>query len=98
MLRLAVLLALAACGSPAKPPTGQPPMTTPAANAGPSIGSATMLADGTLQLQLRAEGEGGLVGDALLSYPPSHENYQMILNHLGGMTPGRSKPVPPFFE
>jgi hypothetical protein len=64
--------------------------------AGKSIGSATMLADGTLQLQLRAEGEGGMVGDALISYPPSHEQYQMVLKHLGGMKPGDSKPVPPF--
>jgi hypothetical protein len=61
-----------------------------------SIGSATMQADGTIELQLRAQGPGGMVGDALLRYPPTHPQYQTILTHLGGLSPGQSKPVPPF--
>ncbi|MCU0700075.1 MAG: hypothetical protein MUC96_26505 [Myxococcaceae bacterium] len=61
-----------------------------------SIGSATMQADGTLELMLRAEGPGGMVGDALVRYPPTHPEYQTVLAHLGGLKPGESKPVPPF--
>ena len=58
----------------------------------PSIGRATMEADGTIILRLRAVSPGA-IGDALLRYPPDHAQYQSILNHLGGMTPGESKPV-----
>jgi hypothetical protein len=54
-----------------------------------------MHADGTIVLQLRAEGPG-VTGDALLTYPPSHKDYQMVLKHLGGMKPGDIKPVAPF--
>ncbi|MBI5501020.1 MAG: hypothetical protein HY907_12315 [Deltaproteobacteria bacterium] len=61
-----------------------------------SIGSATMEADGTIVLMLRAEGEGGMVGDAMFSYPPDHADYQMVLDHLCGLEPGQSKPVPPW--
>jgi hypothetical protein len=65
-----------------------------------SIGAATMESDGTLKLQLRAEGPGGIVGDALLVYPPTHADYAMVKKHLeqngGPMKPGDSRPVAPF--
>ncbi len=60
------------------------------------IGSATMKEDGTILLQLRAEGPGGIRGDALLTYPPGHPEYKKILKHLGGLRPGEEKPVPPW--
>ena len=63
---------------------------------GASIGVATMKPDGTIVLQLRAQGPGGAIGDGLLTYSPGHERYQEILNHLGGLKPGESKLVPPF--
>lgn len=63
---------------------------------GESIGSAVMLPDGTVELFLRAEGPGGLRGDAKFTYPPAHPDYRMILEHLGGLEPGTSKPVPPW--
>lgn len=63
-----------------------------------SIGSALMLPDGTIELMLRAEGPGGMRGDAKFSYPPSHPQYQQVLSHLGGLEPGKSKPVPPWPE
>jgi len=63
-----------------------------------SIGSASMGEDGTIVLQLRAEGPGGALGDALLTYPQDHPQYQQILDHLGGLKPGESKPVPPWPE
>jgi hypothetical protein len=61
------------------------------------IGTATMEPDGTIVLMLRAEGSGA-VGDALLKYPRGHKQYDEILQHLGGLRPGDTKPVPPFPE
>lgn len=62
-----------------------------------SIGSATMEADGTLVLMLRAEDEKtGARGDAFLRYPATHPKYAEVLRHLGGLKPGESKPVPPW--
>jgi hypothetical protein len=55
-----------------------------------------MTPDGTIMLDLRAEGPGGDHGDARIVYPPNHKDYQMILKHLGGLKPGETKPVPPF--
>jgi len=63
-----------------------------------SIGVAWMEADGTIVLQLRAEGPGGARGDALMRYPVGHPQYQEILQHLGGLEKGQSKPVPPWPE
>jgi hypothetical protein len=63
---------------------------------GKSIGSATMLDDGTLILDLRAEGPGGMIGDARFVYPPSHKDYASVLAHLGGMKPSEQKHVPPW--
>ena len=60
------------------------------------IGQATMRPDGTLELKLRATGPGGMFGDALVTYAPSDENYQKVLQHLGGLKPGEVKPVLPF--
>lgn len=60
-----------------------------------SIGSATMKDDGTIVLQLRAEGHGA-IGDALLFYPPNHPRYNYILKHIGPIKPGENKPVPPW--
>ena len=62
------------------------------------IGSARMEKDGTIVLQLRAESPGGAVGDALLRYPPGHQEYKEILRHLGGLEIGQEKPVPPWPE
>lgn len=64
----------------------------------PSLGSATMEEDGTIVLQLRAEGPEGKIGDGLLRYPPDHSQYQEILRHLGGLKKGEVKPVPPWPE
>ncbi|MDP2996135.1 MAG: WG repeat-containing protein [Bryobacterales bacterium] len=61
-----------------------------------SIGSAWMEADGTIVLQLRAEGPGPAVGDALLRYPKTHPRYNSVLRHLGGLKAGERKPVPPW--
>ena len=61
-----------------------------------TIGTATMQKDGSLVLQLRAEGPGGMLGDSRIVYAPSDPNYQAVLAHLGGLEPGETKPVPPW--
>ncbi len=63
-----------------------------------SIGTAKMLGDGTIVMNLRAQGPGGVVGDAQVRYPKTHPNYAEVLAHLGGMNPGEEKSVPPWPE
>ena len=64
------------------------------------IGSAQMRRDGTLYLMLRAEGPGGLIGDAAFEIAPGGTgcgaSYQAWLDRLGGMKPGDDKLVPPW--
>lgn len=71
---------------------GQAPAATP------PIGIARMEADGTLLLDLRAEGSGGLRGHGRFVYRRGDKDYEMVLKHLGGMQPGETKPVPPWKE
>lgn len=73
--------------------TGSEGTTPPAAEA--TIGVATMEADGTIVLQLRAEGPG-MVGDAQFRYPPAHPQYAAVLAHLGGLVAGEQKAVRPW--
>ncbi len=61
-----------------------------------SIGQATMTPDGTIHLFLRAEGPGGERGDAMFDYEKSNPEYQEILQHIGGISVGEKKPVPPW--
>jgi hypothetical protein len=94
-----VLLGLAACSPPAATHNTrgtEGTSMTEASDGAASIGVATMQPDGTILLQLRAEGPGGLEGDALLTYPPADPDYANVLQHLGGLAPGQSKPVPPW--
>lgn len=63
---------------------------------GPSIGTATMAADGTIILWLRAVAGSGAVGEGQLTYRKGDKDYDKILEHLGGLQPGESKPVPPW--
>jgi hypothetical protein len=60
-----------------------------------TIGTATMMQDGTLVLQLRAMGPG-MMGDARLTYPPGHAKYAEVKQHLGAVLPGQTVPVKPF--
>ncbi len=59
------------------------------------IGTATMLADGTIVLDLIAESPGAR-GNAQFRYPPGHPKYQRTLDHLGGLAVGEQKLVPPY--
>jgi hypothetical protein len=70
------------------------PMDKPIADP-QSIGQATMQADGTIYLWLRAE-SGEAVGDATIVIKRGDKRYQDTLHHLGGLKRGESKPVPPW--
>ena len=85
----------AAASAPKPEATAAATPSAEPATAATSIGSATMDADGTIVLQLRAEGPDA-VGDALLRYAKDHPEYAKVLQHLGGLKPGESKPVPPW--
>jgi hypothetical protein len=61
-----------------------------------SIGVATMAPDGTITLRLRAEGPGGMSGEGNLTYKRGNPQYEEVLRHIGGLTPGETKPVPPW--
>lgn len=63
-----------------------------------SVGTATMLADGTLQLQLRTVTADGMIGEALLIIRPGDERYATTLAHLGALTPGHACSIKPFPE
>jgi hypothetical protein len=60
-----------------------------------SIGVATMLANGTILIGIG----GGPDLDrarAVLMVEPGDTNYQSIVDHVGGLKPGESKPIPPW--
>ena len=59
------------------------------------IGTATMLADDTILLRLRAEGHGS-IGDAQFRNMPRDPHYQGVRDHLPGLRPGATVSVPPF--
>jgi hypothetical protein len=63
---------------------------------GGTVGVATMESDGTIVLQLRTPSDSGPLGEALFTYPTDHPEYQSVLDHLGGLSPGEAKPVPPW--
>lgn len=91
------------CCAPSKKP--EPPHSEEQrAASGPTIGTATMRENGTIEMQLRAGTESGsgngrgIKGDALIKYAPGDPHYDEILKHLGGLKKGESKPVPPWPE
>ena len=60
-----------------------------------SIGVADMAADGTITLHLKSLWSDPRE-DSDLTYAPDDPQYNEIKQHLGGITPGQSKPIPPF--
>ena len=60
-----------------------------------SIGIADMAADGTITLHLKSLWPDPRE-DSDLTYAPDDPQYNEIKQHLGGIAPGQSKPIPPF--
>ncbi|WP_147451057.1 hypothetical protein [Corallococcus llansteffanensis] len=76
---------------PPRPP-GMPEEPEPAR----PVGSAHLRPDGTLELRMRAEGPGAVVGEALFILKPGDARYASVLEHLGPISPGGYAPVLPF--
>lgn len=92
-----VTLAPSSCGSAGSLPSADPPPAAQLSDPQGPIGTATMQADGTLILMLRAEDpSGAITGDAMFTYVPGTKDYEDVLKHIGGLKPGESKPVPPW--
>ncbi len=60
-----------------------------------SVGTAKMSADGTITLRVHSLWPQPFA-ESQLVYAPGDALYGEIKRHLGGMTPGESKPVPPW--
>lgn len=58
-------------------------------------GTATMLDDRTIVLDL-VSNDNGVVAHGRLTYPPDHPRYDSILEHIGELHPGQTKPVKPW--
>ena len=87
---LALGQALAAVGIAAQTP---PPCWPRGDDA---IGEAERKPDGGIVLTLRADGPGGLVGDARFNYAPSDPDYDRIARHVGLIPRGGVVLVRPF--
>ncbi|NTX00642.1 hypothetical protein [Myxococcus sp. CA040A] len=60
-----------------------------------TIGLAEIRADGVLRLWLRSTPDAGAFGDVYLEYQPFEAEHRQWMGHLGSMTQGVVKPVPP---
>lgn len=60
-----------------------------------SYASARMEDDGTIIMVLHMWANG-VFADGEASYGKEHPQYQEILAHVGGLTPGQMKTVPPW--
>ena len=63
--------------------------------AGQSVGVATMLNNGTILIGVGGDGPAARA-QAVLEIHPGDTNYQMIIDHVGGLKPGETKPIPPW--
>jgi hypothetical protein len=60
------------------------------------FGTATMKEDGTIKLVYKTTGVTGLTADVVVEYKPKDEDYQKILDRIGGLQVGETKNVPPW--
>ncbi|MGH7494828.1 MAG: hypothetical protein ACREOO_20845 [bacterium] len=60
-----------------------------------SAGTATMLENGNLKVVHKAAGASGLSASIIIEYKPQDEEYQKILEQVGGLKVGETKNVPP---
>jgi len=60
-----------------------------------SSGTATLQEDGSLKVVHRATGASGLSASVVVVYKPTDEEYQKIIDQIGGLQVGETKSVPP---
>jgi len=61
-----------------------------------SVGVATMSADGAITLRLRSVESGGSIMEAVKTYKVDDPMYDEVRKHIGPISPGESKPIPPW--
>jgi hypothetical protein len=61
----------------------------------PTIGHATMSADGTITLHLVGDIKDNIV-HSTRNVSPNDPMYKEVKQHIGGIKPGQTKPVPPW--
>jgi hypothetical protein len=88
MVRLALWVALAASLSGLASAAENP-------QSAKSIGVATMLANGTILVGVGETGSDARAR-AVLMVEPGDSQYQAIIDHVGGLKPGETKPIPPW--
>src|SRR3569832_2995132 len=66
-------------------------------SAAQSIGMARMHADGTILIGVSTGGSGDRA-QAVMQLKPGDTQYQPVLDHIGGLKPGETKPIPPWPE
>ncbi len=59
-----------------------------------SIGTAEMMPDRSIVVMLRTQSADGMVGETRLVYPVGSIGYEELINHLDGIEPSQSRPVP----
>lgn len=60
-----------------------------------AIGIATMKEDGTIRVVYKTQGTIGLGASVVIEYKPTDDEYQKIIDQVGGLKVGESKRVPP---
>jgi hypothetical protein len=88
MIRWAVVLTalgLAVAGALAE----EPPTRT-----GDIIGTVFMRPDLSLSIRLRSVQCDGELAEGILDIKPGEPNYQVVIDHVGGLLPNETKPVP----
>jgi|HubBroStandDraft_5_1064220.scaffolds.fasta_scaffold648411_1 hypothetical protein len=60
------------------------------------IGTATLLPDGTIHMELHFRMPGGGWADGARDYKPGDPYYDEVLRHIGGLKPGETKLVRPW--
>jgi hypothetical protein len=91
MVRFAPLFALfLAFSGAALAEENSAPAPTPA-----SVGVATMLQNGTILVGVPGP-DGDSRAQAVLTVEPGDSTYQPIIDHVGGLKPGETKPIPPW--
>jgi hypothetical protein len=60
----------------------------------PSVGIATMQPDGSIAVRVKISPRSDQ--EAVLVLYPGDATYERMIEHVGGLMPGESKPIPPW--
>jgi hypothetical protein len=61
---------------------------------GDVIGTVLMRPDLSLSIRLRSVQCDGTLAEGILDLKPGEPNYQVVIDHVGGLQPNETKPVP----